>query len=261
MMRVTFDSNVWRIVASPDRFPDDEFIDSFRKIRQAIMDKKIIACLAETIFTLEAIQKKNRKSFLTTYEPNIKCSEEAQADGSIKLSISIEPDRKHHPVNNLYLSSHLEDAINIGFKLLRCPRIAGIVNPDIKEDFFLSEDHVPIKERQDTFSMVQTEIEQNGSGIQHIKSIGEKYNSSNWIKGIEESPECETGNIKKAVAEWADGDSIAAHLAYKNDFFCTRDIGKSGGAKSVLSSKNRKWLEAKYNIVILPPEELALKIL
>jgi len=253
MMRVTFDSNVVPGDSSKEK--------SLRKIRRAIIDKKIIACLAETVFTLEAIEKKDRKPFLSTYEPNIKCSEEIKKDGTIKVSMSIGPDEKHHALNSRPRVLYLKDAINIGFKLLRCPRIAGIVNPDIKEEFFLSDDFVPIKERQDSFSIVQTEIEQNGGGIQHIKSIGEKYEPSDWRKGIRKAPECETGKIKKAVAEWADGDSIAAHLSYKNDFFCTRDVGKSGGPKSVLAPQNRKWLEAKYNIVILPPEELALKIL
>jgi hypothetical protein len=36
------------------------------------------------------------------------------------------------------------------------------------------------------------------------------------------------------VSEWADGDAVAAHIAYGNDIFCTQDQGKSAGGPSIL---------------------------
>lgn len=258
--RVTFDSNVWRIISSPDKFPNEKSIDDFTKIRQAIIDGSIIACLSETVFTLEGIKKQDRKEFLSSYKPKINISEEDQKNGTIKISMSIGPNTQHHPGNNRYLSSHLKDALEIGFKLLRCPRISGVVNPDIEEHYFLDDQLISIKERQDNFSKVGREIEQLNAGIKHIKNIGEKYDTTNWIDGIRISPDNEKGNIAKAIAEWADGDSVAAHTAYGNTLFCTRDIAKSGGNDSVLSPNNRKWLEENYNIEFVKPEDLACKI-
>ena len=37
----------------------------------------------------------------------------------------------------------------------------------------------------------------------------------------------EKREVARAVAEWADADSIAAHYAYGNDFFCTLDAAKA----------------------------------
>lgn len=260
-MRVTFDSNVWRIIASPNIFPREAAIQFFRKIRQAIIDKRITPCISETIFTLEAIKKQDRKAFLASYKSKIGITEAAQADGTIKISISMGPNLASHPGNNNYLSSHLQDALNIGFKLLRCPpRISGVKNPDIKGNVFLEDNHVPIKHRQDKSCEVAKEIENRGAGISHIKAIGSKYDSANWVDGIRKSPKSEFGNISKAVAEWADGDSLAVHIAYKNDYFCTRDIARSGGQDSVLAERNRKWLKNKYEVVFVTPEELSGKI-
>ena len=150
--------------------------------------------------------------------------------------------------------------MSIGFKLLRCPRISGVKNFDISKSVFLADDHVFIKVRQDNFAEVTKEIETKGAGISQIKAIGNKYDSNSWIDGIRKSPETEVGNIAKAIAEWADGDSLAAHIAYKNDYFCTLDIARSGGQNSVLAEKNRNWLKNNFGVVFVTPEELSAKI-
>jgi hypothetical protein len=63
--------------------------------------------------------------------------------------------------------------------------------------------------------------------------------------------------IQKAVGEWADGDSIAAHIAYENNCFCTRDAGKTADGASILDSGNRKWLEAFYGVQFISLTGLA----
>jgi len=259
-MKVTFDSNVWRIIASPDIFPKEPKLQSFRTIRRAIINKKITPCISETTFTLEAIRKQKRKEFFASYKPQISISEEIQPDGTIKIAVSMGPNKTSHPGNNGYLSLHLSDALSIGFKLLRCPRISGITNPHIAENLFLDDSQVHIKERQDNFAVVAKEIETKGTGISHIKAIGSKYDPKNWINGIRKAPENEIMRIAKAVAEWADGDSLAAHIAYKNDYFCTKDMAKSGGQDSIFAQHNRKYLEKLFGVIFVAPEELCLKI-
>lgn len=61
-MKITFDSNIWRKVASPDKFPKEPSINDIRLIKEAIDKEEIIPFLCETIFTLEAIQEKGVKS-------------------------------------------------------------------------------------------------------------------------------------------------------------------------------------------------------
>jgi len=74
------------------------------------------------------------------------------------------------------------------------------------------------------------------------------------------APNHEEGNIAKAIAEWADGDSVAAHIAIDGNYFCTRDTAKKAGDKSIFSINNLKWLEECYDFEIITPEELAQKI-
>jgi hypothetical protein len=58
------------------------------------------------------------------------------------------------------------------------------------------------------------------------------------------------------VAEWADGDSVATHIAHQIDYFCTRDQGVSAGDKSMLAPENRKVLKDKFGVIFVTPEEL-----
>lgn len=254
-MRITFDSNVWRIISSPDKFPNEASIEAFKAIRKAIDEKKITPFLCETVFTLEAIQRKDRKEFFSDYKANINNSVEEGESGELKLSFSIGPDKTAHPGNNSYLESHLKDAIEIGFQIIKLPRIAGVVNLDIEEHFYKHQD---LSAYHDKVFKVGREIELKEAGMFHVKELGNKYNAL-WITGIEQAPENEAGNIAKAIAEWADGDSVACHIAVGGDYFCTRDTAKKAGDKSILSEANIEWLKKDYSFHIISPEELARK--
>jgi len=254
-MKITFDSNVWRIISSPDKFPNEPSIEAFRTIRKAIDEKKITAFLCETVFTLEAIQRKDRKEFFSDYRANINSSVEESENGEIKLSICMGPDTTAHPGNNKYLESHLNDAISIGFQIIKLPRVAGVVNPDIEAHFYK---HNDLDAYHDKVFKLGREIELKQAGMFHIKELGKKYNAQ-WTTGIEQAPENETGNISKAIAEWADGDSVACHIAVGGDYLCTRDTAKKAGDKSIFSESNIKWLNSEYDFHIISPEELARK--
>jgi hypothetical protein len=255
MMKITFDSNVWRIVATPGAFPSESGIVSFRKIKGAISSGNMSGTLAETVFTLEAIKKVGRQKFFSAYRPVMNNNPEGRPDGTIKFQFLIGPDPSAHPGSSHYLSKHWADAEKLGFKLLHCPRVAAIVNPDLKDEWFIN----VTNEIANRFGSCAREIESNGCGISQLKEIGKKYAGAGqpWLKGIALSPDSEEAVISKAVAEWADGDAVAAHYAYENDYICTRDIGESGGIDSVFSQKNRAWLESKYGVKFITPENLA----
>jgi hypothetical protein len=51
--------------------------------------------------------------------------------------------------------------------------------------------------------------------------------------------EQERKEIERAISEWADGDTVAAHIAYGINVLCTED---RAGA-SIFDSSNRAWLE------------------
>ena len=57
--------------------------------------------------------------------------------------------------------------------------------------------------------------------------------------------------FQEAVAEWADGDSLSAHYASGNEWFCTDDQAGNAGTRSIFHSQNRSRLEKKFGIKII----------
>jgi endonuclease YncB( thermonuclease family) len=130
-----------------------------------------------------------------------------------------------------------------------------VQNPDLEEELLL-----PISDDvSEKFGECVDDIEQRGCGLRQLQEIAKKYVSPGkpWIEGIVNAPDSENSSIAKAVAEWADGDTVALHYAYGNDYVCTRDVAKSAGEESVFSSANMIFLERKYGIKSITPEELA----
>jgi hypothetical protein len=77
-------------------------------------------------------------------------------------------------------------------------------------------------------------------------------------KGIHERRE-----VARAVAEWADADSIAAHYGYGNDVFCTLDFAKAEtkrGEPAVFDPDNRAWLAENFGIQFVTLARLADRV-
>lgn len=255
-MIITFDSNVWRKVASPDNFPKDPINPDYRIIRKAIDDGKIKAFLSETIFTLEAIKKKDRKQFFKDYKADFKTDITEGDDGSIKMSFTIGPNENAHPGLNDLLKEHFADAVKLGFNIIHLPRIAGITNKEIESLKFKMKEEELSKYLDKVFE-VGKRIKELKAGDYGIEQIGLKYHSDGWMLGLGNAPDSENGVIAKAVAEWADGDSVASHIAVNGDYFCTNDRAKKAGSNSVLSAKNVEILYEEYKFRKITPTELA----
>lgn len=254
-MIVTFDSNVWRKVASPDNFPKDPLNSDYRIIRKAIDEKMIIAFLSETIFTLEAINKKDRKQFFKDYKADFKTEITEGDDGSIKMSFTIGPNENAHPGLNDFLKEHFGDAVKLGFNIIHLPRIAGITNKEIEQLKFKMKGK-ELSDYLDKVFEVGRRIKELKAGDYEIEQLGLKYHADGWMLGLGNAPESENGVIAKAVAEWADGDSVASHIAINGDYFCTNDSAKKAGSNSVLSDKNVQILNKEYGFEKITPTEL-----
>ena len=63
--------------------------------------------------------------------------------------------------------------------------------------------------------------------------------------------------VSRAIAEWADGDAIAAHYGYGMDYFCTEDEGRNAHGPSVLDATNRAWLQGEFGIKFVSLDEIA----
>jgi hypothetical protein len=255
-MKITFDSNTWRKVASPNNFPKEQSIDDYKIIREAINNKKIIPFISETVFTLEAIKKIDRKQFFKDYKAVQTFDISEGEDGYIKIQISIGPNKDAHPGNNDFLKEHFADAVSLGFNIIHLPRIAGITNKDI-EGYKYKMDTATLTQYLDKVFEVGRRITELQAGDYEITELAKKYNPQAGLHGIGDAPDSENGVIAKAIAEWADGDSVASHVAIGGDYFCTNDKAISGGVKSVFSIANLGILKTEYGFTTISPTDLA----
>ena len=257
-MKIIFDSNVWRIIATPGRFPNEPSINEFQAIRKGIEVGKIDPYISETVFTIEAIKRTERKKVIGNKKAKFDTKEEVTDSGFIDMTFTMSPSKVLDFNNNPILKNHFDDAVNLGFKITRLPRISDFTNEEVEKVIFiqLGDDLI---EYLDKVFEVGRKIETHGAGIFHIQQIGLKYDKI-WFKGIKIAPDHEKGNIAKAAAEWADGDSVAICIALNCDYYCTRDQAKGAGTQSVLSNQNLTWLKNDYGFEIISPEDLANKI-
>lgn len=258
-MKITFDSNIWRKVVSPHCFPNDEQISAYRIINQAIREGVIVPYISETIFTLEAIKKTERKSFVKNYRPIHITRPTVSPDGRININMTLGPDISNGPYNSGYLDGHLQDALQLGFKIIRFPRIGMISNPVIEQLPPERTWNMPEQQLDKLFEIDEFILSLH-AGVYAIQQIGFKYNPKEWFDGIGKAPDCEDKNIAKAFAEWADGDSVAAHISVGGDYFCTNDIAQTAGVQSILSKHNLEHLYQKYAFKTISPDLLAKKV-
>ncbi|MEI7594137.1 MAG: hypothetical protein WCK02_00195 [Bacteroidota bacterium] len=251
-MKIIFDSNVWRIICIPSDFPNDHCIGDFIKIRQAIVDKIIDPYISETVFTIEAIKRVDRQEYFGSSKAKIKMTENANNNN---LSIEIGPDEGISFDENPTLKKYFDEAVKLGFKITRLPRIGGIVNNEV-EPFRFQQAGKDLEDYHKIVFEVGDKIKSYGAGYSQITAIGEQYDPI-WHKGIKKAPEIENTKIAKAAAEWADGDSVAISIALGCDFFCTRDQAKGAGNTSILSVANLVWLNSEYGFKTILPEDLS----
>ena len=256
-MIVTFDSNVWRKIASPNNFPKDPEYDVNFKLNSLIKQGKMEAYLSETIFTLEAIKRIERKQIFKIYRPNmdVKLQDNTMHDGMINLTFTMGPGKENQPEQNEFLREHLNDAVDVGFKIIHLPRIGGFVNAEV-EKYILKFNDSELKKYLDKVFEVAIKIESLGCGFKWLENIRLKYDKK-IFDGIRNAPDTETINIANAVAEWADGDTVACAVAIGSNYICTNDIGKSGGDNSIFSNKNIQLLSKDYGFFIIRPKDLA----
>lgn len=256
-MKIVFDSNVWQIIAIPDnqKYSKEKSIADFGKIRQAIIEKKIEAYLSESIFTIEAIPKNERQDFFSSQKLKIEYKDEVFSN-SVNTDFIIGPEKGIDLNNNTILKTFFYRAIELGFRIIRLPRIAVMQNEEINDFLYTLKDE-EFSKYFEKATEVSIKIAEKGAGISQIEKIGKSYNPTDWMKGLRNVPKTKHKIIEKAIAEWADGDSVALCIGLECDYFCTRDQAKKAGMKSVLSSKNVQWLEKDYGFKTISPEELA----
>lgn len=260
-VRVTFDSNAWQQVVRPDKFPKDSRNADFLLLQQAVRDGEIAGFIVETVATLEGVKRADRATYLAGARPAVSVAE-SEENGLIKLSFRVGPKANHHPGLAPVLEDRLREALALGFKLLKVPRI-GQPSPEIilEKANFPSETSPEMGERQERTFAVLREIEPRGVGKHQVEVMGNAISkrigkAGPWWSNLDQATPTEISQVAAAVGEWADGDSVAAHIGYRNELFCSEDMGVTAGT-SILNIDNRRWLENRYGVKFVTLVELA----
>jgi hypothetical protein len=182
------------------------------------------------------------------------------------FSITITPEQPDRQPVHPKQAERFREAFGLGIRLLGAPRIGM---PRAEDQFYAVDHPGKLEERLNRYLDLGQEIETRGLGCSRALAlatrlaigappVGPWFQSLGNARGIHETHE-----VGRAVAEWADGDSVAAHYGYGNDYFCTLDCGKGEskrGDPAILDAANRAWLSADYGIQFVTITELTEKL-
>ena len=254
-MKVMFDSNVWRKIALPEENMDDPQYEALVKIHDAIADGRIEAYISENIFTLENIPRKERKAKVGSMRAKTKVSHEMDGNNaSVSFTIGPNPKDAVSIDDYEYLRKPTEAALEMGFHIVRLPRIGGLTNSNIEDRLFQVPDFVSYYNKA---TEVGGQIESKGAGFSHLEALIKNYPGRSISDKVKNAPESDKNKIAAAIAEAVDGDAVTTSIGLGCDYFCTRDEAKGAGATSVFSKTNLSWLESQYGFIVKKPEEIA----
>jgi hypothetical protein len=97
------------------------------------------------------------------------------------------------------------------------------------------------------FSEIVQALEARGVGIARLKAIGERIKAranlyGPWYSALNKAQDDqEHREIQRAVSEWADADTVAAHIAYGIDVLCSEDKAKGGGPSILMNRIEPGW--------------------
>src|SRR5271157_3991300 len=227
-MRVTFDTNALADVVSPKTSQRATGLSDGSRVRAAIQAGKIQGVFCEVLITLEGITNADRSAVLGSTEANTTYRHENAPDGSGVTYINSgveQPARR--PLDQRQADRFL-GAFALGMKLLGAPRLGMIRVDDPDGDRYVDEpNEADLSNRLDRYHQVAEAIEARGLGCAQAQLVAQGiqariggYRSFVEYLGHPEDS-TEQKKINRAVAEWADGDSVAAHYGYGIDLFCS----------------------------------------
>ena len=144
-------------------------------------------------------------------------------------------------------------ALDLGMRMLRAPRIGGVRSNDPSDDLYRKDpDQEALSTRLKRYEAITTAIEARGLGFAQVAKV-----AGLLTKPGRQSDRRSINKVARANAEWADGDSVAAHYAYAGDFFCTEDRARKAGASSVMHPSHRAWLGRAFGVKLVTIAGLA----
>lgn len=249
-MKVTFDSNVWESLVQGNK--------DMNQIIDLIKCGKIEPYICEIALSLESISKANRLPFHLKYKPSTEFIEKQSTDKKYHYTIKLSPNNNAHPGLHPKLITGLTLAYKLGFKVLTMTNFGTVRNNEIPKDMLISFDKKDdFWSYADRLSECSKYIETLGAGAARYHELKAFLYNTGKKRDQITSEVNYSKSFHKAVAEWVDGESLAAHYAYGNDIFCTNDRGRNAGQRSIFNPKILKKVSKKFNLNILSSHELS----
>lgn len=279
---VTFDTNVWQMIVEPDSFKANRQRDAACVVRAAIERGEIEPFLSSTVVNIEAVPKRvgARASYLfDSLNDRITIETNFSEDGRISGTVSIGGTTDVHPGISPTFRRLLKSAFELGFKWLPTPRLGSLSPTDFEEfqcymgpsspeeDFEvwqLDGQQLQVPKSIQRTADACARIEEMGYGFAVVLEIARQIQRREglpdvpWFMGLNRAKDHdEAVRVSKAFAEWADGDSVAAHIGNCLDIFCTED--RHGGRQngSIFSKNGRSFLQDELAVQLASIEELA----
>ena len=154
-------------------------------------------------------------------------------------------------------------ALELGLRILSAPR-PGSTPIDLLDGELYAKEVNPLT-RLERYEAIVAAIEARGLGFARMLKVAPSRNqgldSANGLASVHRASSLgDLTKVARAVAEWADGDSVAAHYGYANDLFCTQDRAARAGRNSVMHPAQRSWLHRVYNVEFVSIAELAARL-
>jgi hypothetical protein len=259
MIKVTFDTNTFDMATRPQVYAKDPNHADFVKVHEAVKDGRIEGFLCDAIVALEGIKVDDRAEVFgsTTLASHMA----REGPETIHLNLRTEQPLRSplHPKQ----AQRFGAALALGMKFLGAPRI-GMSRVEVPNaEPYVHETEEELTARLDRFLNLAKAIEDRGLGSIQAQQLAKRLANaaqimpSPWFKALGAARDIhETREVARAIAEWSDGDSIAAHYGYGNDIFCTGDKARPG-RPSILDAANRAWLMTEFGVRFCTIRELA----
>jgi hypothetical protein len=257
-LRVTFDTGALDDMLWPERAKQPTDPADATRVRAAVQAGVIQGFFSETLVTLEGIKNEDRVDVLGSTQ--LQSQSTSNGPNTTTLSISVVQDRKPLPPKFV---RRIQAARNLRMRALMVPRLLvdGVCAKD--DDGTLFEPPGDLGQFVAKATHLRSEIGARDIGHAVAVKLGLQLSARDgvsewWFHGLKRAKDIqECRQVERAVAEWADGDSIASHYGYGIDLFCSKDFGKSASGSSVLDCDNRKWLEEEFGIQFVTLAKLA----
>jgi hypothetical protein len=262
-MRVTFDTKPLDAVISPETAQHPIDPAHAATVREALGSGLIAGFFSEGLASIEGIENKDRADVLGS----TRLVSQFESSDPREITLNLGMTYRRNPLNERFYE-RIRAARLLGMHALPGAARVGKLRHQVEGDdlFFMPYDSVAERlacmEKANTLDAA---IGKRGVGRAQAQLLGLSFSKRDgvlhpelWQQGLGRAREGELKAVTKAVAEWADGEIVAAHYGHGIDFLCCEDFNKNNSSgPSIFDCVNRAWLTEEFGVRFVTVAQLA----